>query len=267
VHDTPDARFAGTSRLYSPAGLDRLRHAHVCVIGIGGVGSWTVEALVRSGIGQLTMVDLDEVCISNVNRQLHALDGTIGQAKVDVMAERVRAINPGAVIHARQAFFTEANADELLAPCFDFVVDAIDRSTKKALMIGRCRANGVPILTIGAAGGRTDPTALRIMDLARATHDRLLQGVRSRLRRDFGFPRSGQKMGIDCVCSMQPARQIPAEFEAACQAREAGEAGHGHRLGCDDGYGSACHVTGAFGFTAAGYVIQKLIDPSSRTDG
>jgi tRNA threonylcarbamoyladenosine dehydratase len=266
MHDSPDVRFAGTSRLYSPAGLAKLCRAHVCIVGIGGVGSWTVEALVRSGIGQLTIVDLDEVCISNVNRQLHALDGTIGQPKVDVMAERVRAINPGAIVHARQAFFTEANADELLAPQFDFVIDAMDRSTKKALMIGRCHAKGVPILTVGAAGGRTDPTALRIIDLAKATHDRLLRGVRSRLRRDFGFPKNGQKTGIDCVCSMEPAREILQE--AACEAGEAGEAPEsGHRLGCDDGYGSACHLTGAFGFAAAGYVIQKLIDASCQTGG
>jgi tRNA A37 threonylcarbamoyladenosine dehydratase len=256
MHDGPAARFDGVSRLYSPAVLSRLRSAHVCVIGIGGVGSWTVEALARSGIGQLTMIDLDEVCVSNINRQLHALDATVGLAKVNVMAKRVHAINPGAVIHARQAFFTEANADELLAANFDFVVDAIDRTTKKALLIGRCHARNIPIITVGAAGGRTDPTAVRILDLARATQDRLLQGVRSRLRRDFGFPKGGKPLGIDCVCSTE------AGAGGKCEPREPGQ-----RIGCDNGYGSACHVTGAFGFAAAGYVIQQLANAGRQKAG
>ena len=253
MHDSSESRFSGVGRLYSAAGIARLRSAHVCIVGIGGVGSWTVEALARSGVGQMTLVDLDEVCLSNVNRQLHALDDTIGQPKVEVMAARARGINPSMVVHARQAFFTEANADELLTPNFDFVVDAIDRSTKKALMIGRCHAKGLPILTVGAAGGRTDPTALRIMDLSRVTHDRLLQGVRSRLRRDFNFPKGGQRIGVDCVCSIERARESGPDV--ACEPAEPGQ-----RIGCDDGYGSACHVTGAFGFAAAGYVIQNLTE-------
>jgi len=261
VRSSDDIRFDGTARLYSDAGLARLRNAHVCVIGIGGVGSWSVEALARSGIGQFTLIDLDEVCISNVNRQVHALGNTVGQAKVEVMAARVHGINPEAVVHPCLAFFTETNADELLAPDFSYVIDAIDRSTKKALMIARCHAKGVPIITIGAAGGRTDATALRVMDLADATHDRLLQGVRARLRRDFSFPKGGKRLGIDCISSTErPA--YPAKGESC-----AGEAGE--HLGCDSAYGSACHVTGAFGLAAAGYVIQKLANtnPNSRTAG
>jgi tRNA A37 threonylcarbamoyladenosine dehydratase len=247
-------RFEGVARLYTAAGLARLQRAHVCVVGIGGVGSWTVEALARSGVGRLTLVDLDEVCVSNVNRQLHALDGTIGRAKVDVMAERVRAIHPGAEVHARAMFFTESTAEELLAPAYDYVVDAIDSTPKKCLMIARCRERGLPILTVGAAGGRRDGTALRVADLARSTHDRLLEGVRSRLRRDFGFPRGGASFGVDCVYSVEPAVVPESETEAeACGPREPGM-----KLACEGGYGSACHVTGAFGLAAAGHVVAQL---------
>src|SRR4051812_24419635 len=161
-----DARFSGLARLYSVEGLARLRKSHVCVIGVGGVGSWVVEALARSGIGQLTLIDLDEVCVSNVNRQLHALDGEFGKAKVNVMAQRLRAINPECSVHARVEFFLETNAEALLKPTYDYVVDAIDAISKKALLIAACRAKQIRILTIGAAGGRTNPAAIKIDDLA-----------------------------------------------------------------------------------------------------
>src|SRR4051812_35120332 len=175
-----DERFGGVGRLFAADGLQRLRNAHVCVIGIGGVGSWGVEALARSGLGQLTLIDLDDVCVSNVNRQLHALDGEIGRSKVEVMARRVQAINPGCVVHPINAFFTEANAKELLAQRFDYLLDAIDSSTKKSHLIALCRELGIPVLTTGAAGGRRNPTAVRVADLSRASHDRLLRETRTK---------------------------------------------------------------------------------------
>ena len=134
-----DARFGGILRLFGQDGQARLRRAHVCLVGIGSVGSWAVEALARSGVGTLTLVDMDDICVTNVNRQIHALDGTIGKTKVDVMAERARAINPSIVIHPQHAFFTEATAAELLQPRFDFVLDAIDNPAKKCLLIAACR--------------------------------------------------------------------------------------------------------------------------------
>ncbi|HWY78608.1 MAG TPA: tRNA threonylcarbamoyladenosine dehydratase, partial [Verrucomicrobiae bacterium] len=159
-----DERFGGIARLYGPEGLARLRRAHVCVVGIGGVGSWAVEALARSGVGELTLIDLDDVCVSNVNRQLHALDGQIGRPKVEVMAARACAINPECIVHPIAAFFTQANAKELLTPRFDYVLDAIDSSSKKCLLIASCREMGIPVLTAGAAGGRRNPALVRVAD-------------------------------------------------------------------------------------------------------
>ena len=201
-------RFGGLARLYGAAGLARLRAAQVLVVGLGGVGSWTVEALARSGVGVLTLVDLDDICVSNVNRQLPALDGTIGRAKAEVLAERVRGINPECRVEARVEFFTEDSAERLLqrgagggergradrlTP--DFVVDAIDSVANKCRLIALCRAQGIPLVSCGGAGGRRDATQVRVVDLARTTHDRLLSEVRKRLRQAHGFPREGKKFG------------------------------------------------------------------------
>lgn len=259
-------RFAGLARLYGRDGLERLRHAHVAVIGLGGVGSWTVEALARSGIGTLTLVDLDEVCLSNVNRQLPALDGTIGRFKAEVLAERVTAIHPGAVVHPRIEFFTEASADRLLTPRFDAVIDAIDAVANKCRLLAACRSRNLPVFACGGAGGRRDPTRLRTADLADASHDRLLAEVRRQLRRDHGFPGPGQPMGIDCVFSPEP-RIVPRRDGTVCAADEApptdpdetGAPGEtARRLNCDWGYGSATFVTGAFGFAAAAWAVRIL---------
>ena len=165
-------RFGGIGRLFGVDALARLRAAHVCVVGIGGVGSWTVEALARSGVGQLTLVDLDEICISNVNRQLHALNADVGRAKVEVMAERVRGINPECDVRPLPEFFTESNAEALLNTRYDFVVDAIDSLANKCRLIALCRDKKIPIVTCGGAGGRQDPTQVRVADLADTSHDR-----------------------------------------------------------------------------------------------
>ena len=197
-----EARFGGIGRLFSTAGADRLRRAHVCIIGIGGVGSWAVEALARTGVGSLTLVDLDDVCISNVNRQLHALTGEFGKPKVEVMAARVKLINPDCAMRAEQMLFTSGTAGKILAPKFACVLDAIDDRPTKALLIARCRERGIPIITTGGAGGRRDPTAVRTNDLARATHCGLLANVRQLLRAEYGFPRDPrQNFGVPCVYS------------------------------------------------------------------
>ncbi len=254
---TPDyeARFGGVQRLFGTKGLERLHRAHVCVVGIGGVGSWAVEALARSGIGALTLVDMDDICTSNINRQVHALDGTVGRPKVDVMAERARAIHPAAVIHPVHAFFTEATAAEILASRFDYVLDAIDGPAKKALLIARCHERGLPVFVVGGAGGRSDPLALRISDLALSTHDRLLVGVRSELRQEFGFPSAEKKhFGIECLYSPAPVL-YPQSDGTVCEKREEGLA---LRLNCATGYGTACFVTGTFGLAAAGHIVKKI---------
>ena len=255
-------RFGGIGRLYGVDALARLRAAHVCVVGIGGVGSWTVEALARSGVGHLTLVDLDEVCVSNVNRQLHALDGQIGRAKTEVMAERVRGINPECQIHSAVEFFTESNADALLNTRFDFVVDAIDSLANKCLLMARCHAKGIPVVTCGGAGGRRDASSVRINDLAFTTHDRLLQKARDKLRKDFGFPRGENKFGIDAVYSPE-SPVYPAGNGTVCAQREANVKGEALRLNCDSGFGTAAFVTGTFGFVAAGLVVRRIAESSS----
>lgn len=255
-----DGRFGGIARLVGAEGLQRLRAAHVCVVGIGGVGSWTVEALARSGIGALTLIDLDEVCVTNVNRQLHALDSTVGRAKVDVMAERVRLINPESRVTPVAEFFTEANAQRLLATNFDFVVDAIDSVANKCRLLALCRERKLRVVSCGAAGGRLDATAVRVADLTDVTHDRLLAGVRKRLRKEHGFPPLGKRLGVPCVFS--PETPVAPE-PPACGAEEQGSEPP-PRLNCEWGYGSATFVTGTFGFAAAGWVVKELAGSGSR---
>lgn len=251
-----DRRFGGVERLYGRGTLDRLRAAHVCVVGLGGVGSWTVEALARSGLGTLTLVDLDDVCITNVNRQVHATDGVIGRPKAEVLAERVRAIHPDCVVHVRTEFLTPANAAAILAAAhYDFVVDAIDSLKDKLEIIHRCRDARVRLVTCGGAGGRRDPTQVRVDDLAFSERDPLLRYVRKRLRERHGFPRDvTQAWGIPCVFSLENP-VYPQGDGSVCAAKPAGgETG----INCDAGIGTASFVTGAFGFAAAGVVVKAI---------
>ena len=250
-----ETRFGGIALLYGREGLARLRAAHVCVVGIGGVGTWTAEALARSGIGSITLVDLDEVCVSNINRQLHALTDTVGRAKVEVMAERIHAINPDCRVIQEQRFFNEQTATELLAPKFDFVVDAIDSLANKILLLAECRRRNLPVIACGGAGGRRDGTAVRLADLAKVTHDRLLAEVRKKLRQEFKLPIDTASLGVMCVYSAEPP-VFQQPDGSVCENRAA--AADGTRLNCDGGLGSATFVTGAFGFAAAGFVVRKI---------
>jgi tRNA A37 threonylcarbamoyladenosine dehydratase len=250
-------RFSGVARLLGRAGLVRLHAAHVCVVGVGGVGSWTVEGLARSGIGTLTLIDLDDVCVTNVNRQLPALDGQIGRPKVTVLAERVRQINPEGRVNLVHEFFTAATAERLLSPRYDFVVDAIDRMSHKALLIAGCRARGVPVLTIGGAGGRSDPTKVHVGDIGEASDD-LLRMVRKKLRRDHGFAsgahRGITRMGLRCVWSSEAP--VYPWADGTCAAEP--EPGSNLKLDCASGFGTAAFVTGVFGLVAAGEVVRTL---------
>jgi tRNA A37 threonylcarbamoyladenosine dehydratase len=252
-----ETRFGGIARLYGKAGLEKLRPAHVCVIGIGGVGAWAAEALARSGIGALTLMDLDEVCVTNINRQLHALTETVGRAKVEVMAERIRAINPDCRVTAEQKFFNEQTATELLAPKFDFILDAIDNVPNKVLLLARCREKKLPVITCGGAGGRRELTSVRLGDLSKASHDKLLSEVRRRLRKEHHFPKESLAMGVPCVYSVERA-VFPQPDGSICEMRT--EAEEGARLNCNGGLGSATFVTGAFGFAAAGFVVRNIAE-------
>ncbi|RCV86391.1 tRNA cyclic N6-threonylcarbamoyladenosine(37) synthase TcdA [Billgrantia montanilacus] len=251
-----DLRFGGIRRLYGSRAAERFRTAHVVVVGVGGVGSWAVEALARSGIGKLTLIDLDDVCVSNVNRQLHALDGTIGRPKVEVLAERCRAIQPGIEVVADSAFVTPTNLAERIPQDADHVVDAIDSVLAKAALIAWCKRRKLPITVTGAAGGQTDPTRIRIADLSRTEHDPLLAKVRARLRRDFGFSRNPKRrFSVECVYSDEQLVYPGNDGEVCFQKPGTGEA---TRLDCASGFGSATFVTGSFGFTAVSRVLARL---------
>ena len=251
-----DSRFGGISRLYGRAGLERLADAHICVIGVGGVGSWTVEGLVRSGIGGVTMVDLDEVCLTNTNRQLPAIDGAIGRPKVAVLQERMSAISPGCQVRAIGEFFLAASADRILSQGFDWVIDAIDHPAQKALLISACKSRGIPVLTVGGAGGRRDGTQVRVADLSKTEGDALLKILRRDLRKGYGFPRDGgTEFGVPCVYSAE-AQVYPWSDGRVCEAKE-GDGG-ALRLDCASGFGAASFVTAAFGFAAAGEVVRRV---------
>lgn len=251
-------RFGGVGRLFGRAGLDRLRAAHVCVIGVGGVGSWAVEGLARSGVGALTLIDLDDVCVTNVNRQLPALDGTIGRPKVEVLTERVRAINPECRVTAIAEFFSEGTAEHLLHPNFNYVVDAIDNMTNKARLIAGCRDRGLPCLTVGGAGGRCDMARIRVGDLGEAENDLLLRQVRKKLRRDFGFSPGEQRgrMNFNVRCVWSGERPVFPWADGTCALTP--EPGSELKLDCESGFGTAVFVTGAFGLAAAGEIVRKL---------
>jgi tRNA A37 threonylcarbamoyladenosine dehydratase len=245
-------RFGGIERLYGAGSLARLAAAHVCVIGIGGVGSWAVEALARSGVGRLTLIDLDHVAESNINRQVHALEATLGQAKVAAMRERILQINPACVVDCIEEFITPENVATLLPAC-DVVVDCIDQMKAKAALIVHCRRNKIPLVTTGGAGGRIDPTRIRIDDLSRTTQDALASKLRAHLRKDYGFPREPKKkFGVPCVFSDEPIRRPEA---AACDIDEVGL----HGLNCA-GYGSSVAVTAGFGLAAAAHCLGILLE-------
>ena len=252
-------RFGGLGRLLGQSALTRLRAAHVCVVGVGGVGSWTVEGLARSGVGAITLIDLDDVCITNVNRQLPALDGQIGRPKVTVLAERVRLINPECRINPEAEFFTETSAERMLAESYDCVVDAIDRVANKALLIGECMRRNRPCVTVGGAGGKRDATHIRAADLGEAAGDELLRLVRKKLRRDHGVAHGERvRFGVRCIYSSE--HPVYPWADGICRGER--EPGSNPRLDCSEGLGSAVFVTAAFGFAAAGEAVRMISEAS-----
>jgi len=247
-----ERRFGGIRRLYGEEGAGKIRNAHVCVVGVGGVGSWVVEALARSGVGQITAVDLDMVAESNMNRQIQAMENTIGQAKVDAIAERVRGINPECRFTSIEDFVTPENVGTILDRSYSVVVDAIDQVRTKAAMISFCKSRNIPIVVAGAAGGQIDPTKILISDLSATTQDPLLAKVRSILRREYGFPRGLKKrFGIPAVFSTEPLRYPDNTGECATDRGPMG-------LACA-GFGSSICVTACFGMVAAGHAANLIV--------
>lgn len=258
-----DVRFAGLRRLYGDQAYALLRELHLCVVGVGGVGSWAVEALARSGVGRLTLIDYDEVCASNVNRQSHALSANFGRKKITVLAERVTGINPEIRCEPIDDFLTDRNHRALLERGYDGVIDAIDSISFKAAMIYTCRRNKIPIITTGGAGGRRDPTRIRIVDLSRTCNDALAAKVRKRLRDHYGYPRNPKRyFGVECVFSdEQPV--YPKADGSVCPEKPGI---HGVHLDCSMGYGAATAVTATFGLVAAGRAIDKALARRLRAE-
>ena len=260
-----ERRFGGLARLYGPQAPARLQAARIAVIGVGGVGSWTAEALARCGVGHLTLVDLDHVAESNVNRQLHALTGTLGQAKVEAMAARIAGINPACVVTGIDDFLTPDNAASVLSPALDVVIDCTDQVHAKIAMILLARQRRQALLVCGGAGGKTDPLALRAGDLSESTHDALLARLRNVLRKQHGYARPAQKpgkpgrtprMGVRVLWFAQPAI-LPSVWTAGVEIDDGAPQG----LSCA-GYGSVVTVTAAMGMAVADQALQQVLRPA-----
>lgn len=251
------ARFAGIDRLYGRGSVARLGDARVAIIGIGGVGSWAAEALARSGIGHLSLIDADDICVSNVNRQLHALEGQFGRLKVEATAERLRQINPAIEVDPIARFLTPDSLESLLMRQFDYVLDACDAFRVKVEMTAFCRRRKIPLVVVGSAGGRSDPTQIEVRDLSRTEHDAMLALVRKKLRSEFGFPKNPDRyFGVSAVFSRENVR-YPQADGSVCGLRPANDTGG--RLDCAGGnLGAATHVTASFAFAACGRILQRL---------
>ena len=263
-------RFDRLGRLYGDGAVERLMSARVVVFGLGGVGGFAAEALARSAVGRLMLVDFDDVCITNTNRQLQALATTIGKSKAHLLAERLRAVNPQGKVEASVEFYDAEHSEALLTspwpgptPSFDFVVDCIDNLTAKAHLLATCRRLGIPVVSSMGAGGKTDPTRVRLADLARTDVCRLAQQLRKMLRQKHAFPREGKRMGVMAVYSDEP-RRWPREltydggqgFRCVCPKRDP-------RHNCNQRNlidGTAAFVTGAFGLACAAHVVNTLVD-------
>lgn len=255
-----ERRFSSTNRLYGLSAAEAIRAAHVVVVGIGGVGSWTAEALARSGVGTLTLIDMDHIAESNINRQVHALDTTVGQAKIEAMRERIAHINPYCQVRCVDDFVTEDNWTELLAQItkvhgtthgkIDGIIDACDQIRAKTAMAAWAMQEKIPFVSVGAAGGKRIAYMVDMADLSAVTHDPLLAQLRYRLRKFHRAARDGKKIGVTCVFSRETVR--PAD--ASCSTQQSD-----HSLNCH-GYGSSVTVTGTFGLCAAGWVIEKIAE-------
>jgi tRNA A37 threonylcarbamoyladenosine dehydratase len=253
-------RFSGIDRLYGSGSVARFRGSRVAVVGLGGVGSWAVEAMARSGVGHLSLIDADDLCVSNTNRQLPAIAGQYGRGKAEAMAERCRAINPQVEVEAIASFLTPSNLDGLLDRGFDVVLDACDSFRAKVEAIAWCRRRKQPIITVGSAGGRTDATQVRVRDLSRTEHDAMLSLVRKKLRGEFNFPKNAARyFGVSAVYSLENVK-YPQPDGSVCGVRPKGIGGDAAlKLDCGGGLGAATHVTGAFAFAAVGRMLELLL--------
>lgn len=252
-------RFAGIDRLYGAGAVEFFRTRRVIVIGIGGVGSWIAESLARTGVGHITLVDADDVCVSNTNRQLPALMPNFGRSKAQLMADRMRAINPHIDVSVVESFLTPSNMSEILDGDYHVVIDACDAFRVKVEMAAWCRRRKQPLVMVGAAGGRTDPTMIRIRDLSKTEQDAMLALIRRKLREEFNFPKNRDRyFGVYAIYSLQNV-QYPQRDGTVCGIRPNVSGDAALNIDCGGGLGSATHVTGAFAFAACAKTIELLL--------
>ena len=259
-------RFDRMGRLVGDDMMRKLFNSHVMIIGLGGVGSWAAESLARSGVGKLTIIDFDEICITNANRQLHALQGLVGQKKAVVMGERLKKINPQAIVQVITKFYNKDTSEEILALKPDFIVDAIDNLTAKTFLLNECKTQNINVITSGGASAKMDPTMIKIKDLANTVMDPLAHSVRKILRQEYNFPRKGE-FGIACVFSdevpMDPVElkyDLGQGFKCVCPQGEIDPHSCTHRSVI---YGNASFITGAFGLAAASWVVRQITNHHS----
>ncbi|MCK5893390.1 MAG: tRNA cyclic N6-threonylcarbamoyladenosine(37) synthase TcdA [Endozoicomonadaceae bacterium] len=256
VSESFDQRFGGIRRLYGVEATELLRRIHVCVVGVGGVGSWAAEALARSAVGEITLIDLDDICVTNTNRQIHAMANTIGQNKTDVMAERIRQINPECVVHIVDDFVTSENVGHLINQRFDYVLDAIDNFRAKAALIAHCKRSKIKIITTGGVGGQIDPLKIQVVDLTKTIHDPLSRKVKKQLRRVHHFSKNPKRrFAVECVSSTEAARYLQPDG-SVCQTKP--DFVGSMKMDCASGFGASTVVTATLGFVAVSRIIEKL---------
>ena len=254
--ESAENRFGGIARLYGQRALTQLQQSHVLIIGIGGVGSWTAEALARTGVGTITLMDLDDLCVTNTNRQIHALNSTVGSSKIESMEQRLKDINPEINIHLIHDFLDYDNIEQYIDRSHSIIVDAIDMGIVKTKLINFCKKNNIDVLTIGSAGGKRDPQKITTADLSKTINDPMLSKMRNNLRRLYGFPRNQkQKFGITAIYSTEQMT-YPDDNGGVCQSKTLME--EGAKLDCNLGFGAASMVTATFGFIAANEAIKKI---------
>lgn len=241
-------RFSGVGSLLGEDSLEKLKNSHFLVIGLGGVGTWTVESLVRSGIGKLTLVDLDDICVSNTNRQIHALEGSYGEMKAEALAKRAKLINPDCEINVVLSYFNSKSSDSILDKDYSMVVDAIDSVEDKCILLDACFKKGQKVVTVGASGGKVDPTKITVAELSKTKQDMLLKGVRKKLKRDYRYPLGRGRAKVKAVYSYEPSRK----FETC-------DIGKNVKLDCNGGLGSATFMTGTFGFLLSYIAIDEFL--------
>ncbi|MGS2722753.1 tRNA cyclic N6-threonylcarbamoyladenosine(37) synthase TcdA [Porticoccus sp. GXU_MW_L64] len=251
-------RFGGIARLYGERGLQALHNGHFVVVGIGGVGSWAAEALVRTGLGVITLVDMDDICVTNSNRQVHTLASTIGQAKTHALAQRLQQINPELQVNVIDDFAEPENLAQVIPANAQVVIDAIDASYAKAALIAHCRRQKQQVVTVGSAGGRTDPSKVTVGDLHRSVKDSLLSRVRTRLRTKYNFPQDPKRnMRVQAVFSTEQMK-YPTPDGDVCQRKQQMDAGV--KLDCSGGFGSSTMVTATFGMVAAAKAVERYLE-------